>query len=499
MTSRASEVSTARSRRPSDRVCTPPTFDMVMPVSHQLRLETMQNSASPSSYSAGGFSDALGQRLSGFATPLTEDNSDRPTYLSPARLYLAANARFAKPQNQTRKTDSAGDSTGPSKATSPTNALYSTHELRPWDRHSDLPSPLPSPISLAPGAEPIVRLQSNSRGRADSVGDEHRGGTVSPALSTGSKTDAFFATSYKATLPTPPRPLHEKESTVNPGMAGLGKGLPSSITGTSPDRSSSNPQSRSQAFFSTAASKPVLPPSISATGEAVPGRQSHAQLRKSPLRSFTAPHPPPTEPFVSPRPQAVSRLVSGEHALLSSADSTTSLVSMASAPTPPPANVPRLPTPSRNALASSSTSSATIRPPMRRETTESLTSESSPTLHEGDIIGESDQSGRRWKLGRILGEGAFSVVWSGREVASTKGKEKATENVEIGGLVAVKMMDKTMCRENDRTRISFVREVEVLRVSLPCMVPLTRLAHIASVCCTVLGLVFHSLTSLSGS
>ena len=33
-----------------------------------------------------------------------------------------------------------------------------------------------------------------------------------------------------------------------------------------------------------------------------------------------------------------------------------------------------------------------------------------------------------------------------------------------GQLVAVKMMNRALCDANDRTRISFVREVEVLRV-----------------------------------
>lgn len=89
-----------------------------------------------------------------------------------------------------------------------------------------------------------------------------------------------------------------------------------------------------------------------------------------------------------------------------------------------------------------------------------------PVLHEGDVIGEGITStGRKWKLGHVLGEGAFSVVWSGRELAKRKGKETGDDDIEEGKLVAVKMMDKTMCRENDRTRISFVREVEVLRVS----------------------------------
>jgi protein-serine/threonine kinase len=36
---------------------------------------------------------------------------------------------------------------------------------------------------------------------------------------------------------------------------------------------------------------------------------------------------------------------------------------------------------------------------------------------------------------------------------------------KVGKLVAVKMLDRTLCDVNDRTRVSFVREVEVLRVS----------------------------------
>lgn len=38
--------------------------------------------------------------------------------------------------------------------------------------------------------------------------------------------------------------------------------------------------------------------------------------------------------------------------------------------------------------------------------------------------------------------------------------------LQNGRLVAVKMMDLAVCDANDRTRISFVREVEVLRVSI---------------------------------
>lgn len=97
---------------------------------------------------------------------------------------------------------------------------------------------------------------------------------------------------------------------------------------------------------------------------------------------------------------------------------------------------------------------------------------------------------RYWKVDRVMGEGAFSLVWSAREmIRSTRrlksrhallvpqastyrservGQEDADDEEEYepkgDEVVAIKMMDKRMCKENDRTRISFVREVAVLRV-----------------------------------
>lgn len=105
---------------------------------------------------------------------------------------------------------------------------------------------------------------------------------------------------------------------------------------------------------------------------------------------------------------------------------------------------------------------------------------------------------RYWKVDRVMGEGAFSLVWSAREMtrlprsrsrsknllppsafhtrSGPDGREEQREHGEeeevdyvptegVDEVVAIKMMDKRMCRENDRTRISFVREVAVLRVS----------------------------------
>lgn len=51
-----------------------------------------------------------------------------------------------------------------------------------------------------------------------------------------------------------------------------------------------------------------------------------------------------------------------------------------------------------------------------------------------------------------------------------------------GRLVAVKMMNRALCDANDRTRISFVREVEVLRVSFYRISVLTRSVSLAFGC-----------------
>jgi serine/threonine protein kinase len=99
--------------------------------------------------------------------------------------------------------------------------------------------------------------------------------------------------------------------------------------------------------------------------------------------------------------------------------------------------------------------------------------------------GEQPKGSKYWKVDRVMGEGAFSRVWSATEVLKVEGskpssstllvpshrtngrdeKEEETYRPVDDKVVAIKMMDKRMCKENDRTRISFVREVAVLRVS----------------------------------
>lgn len=70
-----------------------------------------------------------------------------------------------------------------------------------------------------------------------------------------------------------------------------------------------------------------------------------------------------------------------------------------------------------------------------------------------------------------------------------------------GQLVAVKLLDVKLCETNDRTRISFVREVEVLRVSeIVLLLTVTNLVHAAYITplhSRVLALIYNIDPSLS--
>ena len=74
-------------------------------------------------------------------------------------------------------------------------------------------------------------------------------------------------------------------------------------------------------------------------------------------------------------------------------------------------------------------------------------------------------------------DGARGDALAAREAARLLDEEGEDEDYDdeggghghggTGRLVAIKMMNRALCDVNDRTRISFVREVEVLRVSAP--------------------------------
>ena len=64
------------------------------------------------------------------------------------------------------------------------------------------------------------------------------------------------------------------------------------------------------------------------------------------------------------------------------------------------------------------------------------------------VLGEMDGKGACWP-------DSLEASWS----------KNMNPGCEPGRVVAVKMMDRSLCDANDRTRIAFVREVEVLRVS----------------------------------
>ncbi len=69
-------------------------------------------------------------------------------------------------------------------------------------------------------------------------------------------------------------------------------------------------------------------------------------------------------------------------------------------------------------------------------------------------------------IGDASAEGSVLLdEWDGEGALSSIVDESTETDTKSGGrLVAVKMMNRALCDVNDRTRISFVREVEVLRV-----------------------------------
>ena len=261
------------------------------------------------------------------------------------------------------------------------------------------PSPLPSPILLHPSTAPDGLLAHKEQDIRGST--PHNEGAVSPALSSSSKNDLFFGSA--GGLPTPPKPLARDNS--------IGKGLPSSWSKRG-DRSISTP---TKSPYNDAARPSGLPPTF--------------QL----------------DPFSSPR----------RHVSLQTPELSVN-VTEEKIPAEELSTLPTLP-------------KFPVAPQIARRESQQLSRESKRTAEEvtlapGDILrpviepddlitGSRISDERTWTLEKRIGDGAFSSVWS----ASPLDGQADTP------LAAVKLLARSTVSANARTRISFVREVEVLR------------------------------------
>ncbi|UZJ52682.1 hypothetical protein CBS101457_002002 [Exobasidium rhododendri] len=79
---------------------------------------------------------------------------------------------------------------------------------------------------------------------------------------------------------------------------------------------------------------------------------------------------------------------------------------------------------------------------------------------------EDEEEGRigRYQIERILGVGAFSRVALASERWMSKSSQRSRkEKARSGGFVALKILEREPCLQNERMRVSWVREVEVLK------------------------------------
>lgn len=90
---------------------------------------------------------------------------------------------------------------------------------------------------------------------------------------------------------------------------------------------------------------------------------------------------------------------------------------------------------------------------------------------------EDEATGRvgGYRVDRVLGLGAFSRVVLARrlprrQATATPGDPSGnySNSGPIGNVMALKMLEREPCKHNERMRVSWVREVEVLKVSLTC-------------------------------
>lgn len=88
--------------------------------------------------------------------------------------------------------------------------------------------------------------------------------------------------------------------------------------------------------------------------------------------------------------------------------------------------------------------------------------QTTPTMEESED--ESVSRVGSYAVERVLGMGAFSkVVLARRQRVNQNATPTSSAPGQFGDLVALKMLEKEPCRQNERMRVSWVREVEVLR------------------------------------
>lgn len=271
-----------------------------------------------------------------------------------------------------------------------------------------------SPLSaMAASASPTYLSAANlhaqsARERDIYASTPHGDGAVSPALSSSSKTDMFFATSQRDSLPMPPKPLSStSERSLLGRTPSIGRGIP-----------------------------PIARARVVTTPAPVPTSDS---ISPSPSTSPTLPAPTPLRSVTGP---------------IQSPHSSTPSPSLLS-PRPPVAVT----------TTSSSSRHVDHAAVIAREAHHGEVSET--LVHAGDVLTpipdddnalpiRSPSSTTAWRLRKPLGQGAFAAVWSA---------EPATATAQDGesSVAAVKLVDRAACRRNARNAIAFYREVEVLR------------------------------------
>ncbi|WVQ93557.1 hypothetical protein IAU59_000632 [Kwoniella sp. CBS 9459] len=450
-----------------------------------------------------------------------------PTFLSPERLQIdtrrssgSAKRERERERERERATGSALPDLGEGSSTSRHSSLDSLtpnpspisllDPTRPWAPSSHIPPPTYHGHSQAASGSGTAslnvpsgsRFRSSSNASVSSMTSAHREDgiasttpLVSPALSSSSKTDLFFASSAKDSLPIPPRAL--------PHSSTLGRGLPSSLA-KSEERSTSMPLRRDMVERTSAWAEGHIasgsgPGSIDLTSPSTSnqGYSAYSGLPNdrandlkfgfeeitttSRLRSVSNPAPPsvtgsPSSMNYSP---ATSRFLKSS----SLAEPLATLPTLPNVDTyalspPPPTQRPTIKTHGRRESQQLEREHREARQGVEVKSGDVIRAEMEKEAIAGyDRVTSRHNKGQQkgWRLIRKLGEGAFSSVWSAVPVAddeSATGSRVTGDGQAIGGgVAALKMMDRQLSLRDSRTRISFLREVEVLRhISHPSIV-----------------------------